>query len=399
MHKLDAYLLPAVITCLFLLFPALPLSGESSGAPKGIYFQDGVTMRNGEQYRAMGINYNNCFSSVIRDADNRDFVDGFRILKEDYNIPYIRFMACSFDHRGWQLYVDDPEEHFRRLDLIVREAEKRGLGLIPSLFWYVVAVPDLMNEPLSALGDADSASREFIRQYTTEVVTRYKDSPAIYAWEVGNEYLLYVDLPEYDHLPPPKAGSGQPRTKEDKLFRPMIMDLYKDFYETVRAIDEHRIIVTGDSVPRAHAWHNRNKDAWGLDTREQWLEQFKADTPEPYQVVSFHLYAEADGEYFKGEKPSLEEFTRIISEFCREQGKAIWCGELGMPGYDSESRDLFFRMMNTVEENKMDLSAIWNFIPHGTYQTEWDITPDNERSFMLDAVVEMNERFAIGDWK
>ena len=367
--------------------------------PLGIYVQNGTTMMNGFCYRAMGINYNNCFGALLRDADNREFVEGFRILKENYKIPYIRFMACPFDHRGWALYTENPDEYFRRMDLIVKQAEHQHIGLIPSLFWDEVAVPDFVNEPLSSLGEAESLSRVFIRKYTADIVNRYKDSPAIYGWELGNEYLLKADLPQYNHLPPKKTGSDALRTKADKLFRPMILDLYQDFYRTIREIDKDRIIVTGDSIARAQAWHNRNKDSWGQDSRTQWLSRFRADTPDCYQAVSFHLYQEADGKYFEGENLPLEQFVRSVVEACRSEGKAVWCGELGMPGSDEKSKAIFARMMKSVEDNQIDLSAIWNFIPSGRYQPDWDILSEGGRSYMLEAVKELNERFATGDWK
>lgn len=359
----------------------------------GLTVENGQLMRDGRPYRAMGVNYHNCFSQLLKNPDNRDFEKGFRILREEFEIPFIRFMAGPFHHQGWRLYDENPEDYFERLDRIVREAEKRNLGLIPSLFWFVVSVPDYVGEPLRALGDSGSRSRAFIRRYTTDVVTRYNDSPAVFGWELGNEYMLYADLPGLAHLPAPKSGGDTPRTAADKLTRPMLLDLYKEFYRTVRAIDPHRIIVTGDSIARAHAWHNRNEDRWGLDTREQWTQRFAADTPDSYEVASFHLYEEADNSYFKGEKPPIEEVVRTAVEVCRANGRVVWAGELGMPGRDDHARDLFFRMMRSIEENNIALSAIWNFIPEGRYQPDWDILPDHERTYMLDAVKALNERF------
>lgn len=375
------------------------MSACGAGAAQGLSVQNGALLRGGKPYRAMGINYHSCFVELLHDPQNRDFEDGFRILREEYRIPFIRFMAGPFGYSGWELYDRHPDDYFARLDLIVHEAEKQNLGLIPSLFWYVVSVPDYMDEPLSALGDPASRSRKFIRRYTTDVVSRYNESSAIFGWELGNEYMLFADLPKLDHLPPPKAGTDTPRTVADKLTRPMLLNLYEDFYRTIRAIDPDRIIVTGDSIARAHAWHNRNEDRWGQDTQEQWLEQFKADTPMCYEVVSFHLYEEADGNYFKAENVSLEELARTVSGACRISGKPIWCGELGMPGTDEKARDLFFRMMKSVEDNKIPISAIWNFVPVGKYQSDWDILPRGDRGYMLDAVRDLNERFAIGEWK
>jgi hypothetical protein len=383
------------VTILSMIFSSL----AKDSRPLGIYVRDGVAMHQGQSYRAMGINYHNCFSALLKNKDNRDFVEGFRILKQDYSIPYIRFMACPFGHAQWSLYLENKDEYFRRMDMIVNEAQSQELGLIPSFFWYVASVPDLMNESLSELGNANSRSRKFIRKYTSELVRRYKDSPAIYGWEVGNEYMLFADLPKYDHLPPQKTGSDKPRTEKDKLTREMLLDLYEDFHQIVRRLDSDRIIVTGDSIPRAQAWHNHNEDRWAQDTREQWLSRFMADTPDCYDVVSFHLYEEGDGNYFRDENVSIEELVSSMVALCRENEKIVWCGELGMPGTDDKARDMFVRMMKVVENNKIPLSAIWNFIPSGTYQPDWDILPDNDRSYMLDAVKKLNERFALGTAK
>ena len=368
-------------------------------APQGLYAEDGQLMRGGEEFKAMGINYCSSFLNLLKDKEEREFVEGFRILKEDYDIPFIRFNAGAFAHSGWKLYTDNPEEYFRRMDLLVKAAEKENLGLIPSLFWYVVTMPDLAGEPLSALGDPNSKCRTFMRKYIRDVVGRYKDSPAIWGWEVGNEWMLFVDLPKYAHLPPNKIGSKEKRTKADKMLRPMLHNAYVDFYNTVREIDPNRIIVTGDSIPRPTAWHNRNKDSWGSDTKEQWLETFRSDTPACYEVASFHLYAEAEKGYFKKKDLPIETVVSVIAQDCKKNKKIVWCGELGMPNNTKTEKEMFFRMINAVEESNIELSAIWNFKPTGKFQKDWDISPTNERSYMLDAVKAYNIKNAKGNWK
>jgi endo-1,4-beta-mannosidase len=394
MHKTISKYLCGFIMIFTALNAACSAQRHDTQCPKGLYVRNGVILHEGQPYRAMGINYHNALGLLLDDAQNRDFVEGFKILK-DHKIPYIRLRFGPFEHMGWKFYQDNPKEYFRRMDLFVREAEKQKIGLIPSMFWYICSVPDFVNEPLSALGETSSRSRAFIRKYTADVVSRYKDSSAIYGWEFGNEYMLFADLPKYDHLPPKKTGTDQPRTKADKLLRPMILDMYKDFYQTIRQIDTNRIIVTGDSIPRAQAWHNRNEDSWGHDSREQWLEMFEADTPECYEVVSFHLYKETDGKYYH-EKVPMEKVVSDITQTCRKNNKIIWAGELGMPGNDQEAKELFFRMMKTIEDNEIELSAIWNFIPNGRFQPDWDILPQGGRAYMLKAVKELNERFAYG---
>jgi len=371
---------------------------QGTAAPAGLHVQEGTLMRSGKPYRAMGVNYYTCFNTLIDHPENRDFVEGFRVLREEFDIPFIRFSGCSYGSNGWELYTEDPEEYFRRFDLVVREAEKRHLGLIPSLFWYVCSVSDFCDEPLSELGNSDSKTRALYRKYATEMATRYKDSPAIWGWEIGNEYMLWADLPELNHLPPKKAGSKEERTAEDKILRPMIIAVYQDVYDAIRAVDPDRMIVTGDSMTREGAWHNYHKDAWGADSRVQWEEMFTMDTPARFEVVSFHMYGLHDQcALFDGKKLSLEEFVGVAIENARKRGKPVWCGELGMPGTDEQSREMFVRMMKIVEENEIPISAIWNFLPTGKFQPEWDILPQGERSSMLEAVNEFNKRFGTGD--
>ncbi len=365
-------------------------------APHGLTVKNGQLMRNGAPFRAMGINYCSAWHDVLKDPETLEVAEGFRILKQDYGIPFVRLNGGQYAHTGWKMYVEDPEEYLRRFDVLVKQAEEQGIGLIPSLFWFVVTMPDLQDEPVSALGDSDSKCRTFMRQYIRDVVGRYKGSPAIWGWEVGNEWMLYADLPKLAHLPPKKIGSNEARTAADKLLRPMILNAYEDFYRTVREIDPDRIIVTGDSIARAQAWHNRNEDGWGWDTGQQWTEIFRADTPSCYEVVSFHLYAEAEKKYFEQKNLTLEEFVKEAVAICRNGRKPIWCGELGMPGTDEAAREMFFRMMNSIEQSEIEISAIWNFKPQGKFQSDWDISPSNERAYMLDAVKALNERFAIG---
>lgn len=411
-EQMKRFLFTGGMSVLVFISSCSPVAGQDSAVkvpalgsvseqafPLGLYVEEGALMRNGVPFRAMGINYNTVFYDVLKNPEGADAAEGLRILKQNYGIPYIRFSAGPFAHTGWTLYEEDPEEYLRRFDVLVKHAEEQGVGLIPSLFWFVCTMPDLQDEPISALGDSDSRCRKFMRKYIRDVVGRYKDSPAIWGWEVGNEWMLFADLPKLAHLPPKKIGSNEARTAADKLLRPMLVDVYEDFYKTVREIDPDRIIVTGDSIARPSAWHNRNEDRWAQDSKTQWAEVFRADTPDCYEVASFHLYKEADKGYFKKKDLPIEDLVKEVVGICRKDRKVIWCGELGMPGSDDEARTMFYRMMNSVEENGIAISAIWNFKPNGSFQSDWDISPTNERAYMLDAVRKLNERFAIGEWR
>ena len=106
-----------------------------------------------------------------------------------------------------------------------------------------------------------------MRTYIREVVSRYVNSPAIWGWEFGNEYNISVDLPDaWRNLRPvdPRLGRTRSRGPDDTLTTEIFTSALSDFARTVREIDGHRILLTGNSVPRFSAYHMQTgRKAWG----------------------------------------------------------------------------------------------------------------------------------------
>ena len=84
---------------------------------------------------------------------------------EAKGIPLARFCATGFWPKDMALYRDDPAEYFRRLDGVVHSAEKHGVGLVPSLFWFYSCVPDLVGEPMDQWANPQSKTQAWMRQY------------------------------------------------------------------------------------------------------------------------------------------------------------------------------------------------------------------------------------------
>ncbi len=168
----------------------------------GLSVQKGEVVLQGRRFAGMGANYFSLFYRTIQDASDTSYDRGLAQLAKA-GIPFVRFMACGFWPVDWDFYLQDREGYFQCLDGVVASAEKHEMGLIPSLFWNMATVPDIVGEPMDQLGDPHSQTTRFIRQYTEEVVRRYRGSSAVWAWEFGNEYNLHVDLPNAsEHRPP-----------------------------------------------------------------------------------------------------------------------------------------------------------------------------------------------------
>ena len=53
-------------------------------------------------------------------------------------------------------YARQRSEYFARLDGVVQSAARHGIGLIPSFFWNMSTVPDLVGEPCNRWGNPNS---------------------------------------------------------------------------------------------------------------------------------------------------------------------------------------------------------------------------------------------------
>ena len=192
---------------------------------------DGTLVRDGKPYRGIGVNYFDAFYRTLQDPADTTYDAGFAELARR-NIPFVRFMASGFWPADYRLYQEDKAQHFALLDAVVASAKAHGVGLIPSLCWYDACIPDLVGEPRSAWGDPESKTVQFMRQYATEVVARYVDSSAIWAWELGNEWSLDADLPNADQWRPkvvPSLGTTTSRSEADDLTTDMLLVAFREY--------------------------------------------------------------------------------------------------------------------------------------------------------------------------
>lgn len=365
-------------------------------SPPGLTVQAGLFYKNGNPFHGVGINYFSCFTRMTGMApnppqpDNRDYVEGFRVLKS-YNIPFVRFCAGGFWPNDWMLYQTDKNKYFELFDGLVAEAEKQGMGLVPSLFWTYSTIPDLMDETLDQWGNPESETIAFMRQYTTEVVSRYVDSPAVWAWEFGNEYLHETDLPQPKFgrgWIAPEFGTPASRSGKDKMLRQNVYSAYRMFYQTVRRFDETRPVLTGDVMPRPAGWHNSKYRTWDIDSPAQWKEIFLKDNP--FNTLSGHFY------YYNKDDVSRDvgvlkydpaQQMKFLAEISRESGKPLFLGEFGQAPDRSlpvkeQIRQVEY-LLALIQKNNVPLSVLWNYDFEHEDQMHCNITGINERVGLL----------------
>jgi len=354
-----------------------PVTGPQT---PGLSVRDGMLLKDGVRCRAIGVNYFDAFARTLKDPNDTSYDAGLRVLAE-HGIPFARFMCGGFWPTDMKLYLENKAGYFERLDGVVRAAEKHGIGLIPSLFWHLATVPDLVGETCDQWGNPASKTHAFMRTYTREVVTRYRNSPALWGWEFGNEYNLAADLPNArEHLPPivPKRGTPSARSDRDILTHEMVRTALREFAREVRRHDRQRIIVTGNSIPRPSAWHQMHEGTWTKDSPEQFAQMLAGDNPDPAGTLSIHVYEEA------------ADCLGQAMEVARKAGKPLFVGEFGVSGEGPGTRQQFESLLGRIEEAGVPLAALWVYDYRA--QTEWTVRSDNSRSHQLTALAAANQR-------
>lgn len=364
----------------------------------------GQLLLNGNEFYGIGVNYFNAFTRTLEvgQLDDRSYEIGFAYLKER-DIPFIRFSLNGYWPKNWDLYKNNPDRFYKNLDTFVKTAEEYGIGLIPSFFWHNSTIPDLVGESVNQWGNVNSKTHKFMRKFIQEIVVRYRDSQAIWGWELGNEFNLLVDLPGDDsNLPPivPSLGTPTYRAKEDKLSTSDLLVMLKSFANEIRKYDHSRIIISGNAIPRPAAWHLKQNRQWTTDTKEQFIQMLGVQNMDPVDNLSVHIYPSASDEaYFSDGKEDIDGIIKACMDASRQLKKPLFVGEWGAQEvlYGSETPNKFKVLLSSIEENQVPLSAMWVFdYPPHDIDEGINVSPDNgRREYMLQEIKEANIRLKI----
>jgi hypothetical protein len=358
--------------------------GVGKGADLGLSVDShGVLIRHGVPYRGIGVNYYDAFLRTLRNSGDHSYEAGFAALGEN-GIPFARIAASGYNPDDLSLYFSDKEAYLRQLDGVVQSAKQSHVGLIASLFWNIEAVSKAVGEPRSSWGDPSSATRRFMRQYTKDVVSRYADSPAIWGWEFSCELSLPVDL---------RPGQGIPeRALTYDTFRSAALD----FAQTVRAIDPQRILLTGNSLPRAAAYHNANGGRPGADTTDQFAHILIRDNPGPFSPLCIHASPAGLDRYFADRRVSYQELLQTCMQIGRAANKPLYLEEfIAIPGRagalsNMDERGYFSSELAAIENSAVPLASVWVY-DRKLVPDKSNLTFDNDRAYMLRMIGEFDK--------
>ncbi len=393
-------------------------SSEMSKNKPGLYVENGTLMKANQPYYGIGANYYDLFNRSIKDVSDTSHIAGLTRLAEA-GIPFVRFSAGGYWPVDWQLYKEDKGTYFELFDNLVELAEELEIGLIPSLFWNFRSIADLNEENMDQFMNDNSKTIAFIKQYTKELVLRYKNSSAIWGWEFGNEFSLFIDIPPMGGSIPKVAPTlGTPEKRDsvrDVLVSGCMYNAYDEFSKTVREYDQVRAIFTGGSEPRAWAFNNAAGNPWKKDSEEQTRAMLLRYNPDPINTLTIRGYWNLKNSFDNIAKDeytpanihaneimglSFTEYIPYAMKWSKEIGKPLFVGEWGASREwlnegktwnTVDVKDAFEERLDGIVDNRVPLSAFWVYDLKGQ-KGMWNITFDNDRAYMIDMVLEANKK-------
>ncbi len=411
-----------------------PLEEILAAAKPNIQVEGPNILRNGAPYRAVGCNFYDAL-------DHDDPLEALTFLRGQ-GIPFVRFNFGAYaagrePGAEWRGYLDDRARWYGRRDDFVAAAETVGVGLVPSLFWRLQTLPDLMafrfgkRDALSEWGRSASNTRNFMRQITSEVVERYRRSPAIWGWEAGNEFSDVLA----DPLTKGSKAAGAPsRYKEitssseanggsDLFTLCDLRSLYEDWGEVVVRLDHPaRLRSTGEGVGRVDLRGVVEGARRTPDTRDEWLNipdchgesalsaPLALNPRNAANVISAHIYQQARIPHWWFEDEAVGGPTKLLAlnmALASQDGRPLFLGEFGSlkgqlgqgrmagDGSAQEEEQLLAEMVDAIVNNAVPLSAVWNYgyLPDNPVR-DWNFTAAGRRAYVFRLIADANERLA-----
>lgn len=343
--------------------------------------EDGLVTMNGRPYYAAGINFYDGFLRYIGSGDP-DGVPDSRLTMAKIaraKIPFIRTSLGCFRDDGVNVYFHNSREYFRQMDRFIRLAEEYRIGVVGCLFWstsyaWIKALGAREND----MGDPESTLMKAMLQYTRDVVSRYKDSPAIWGWETSNELNLAVDKPE----------QGEEGLKSESVFA-----FNRMISAEIRGLDPYRLISNGDAIYRKEQYSLKFKHSWRQDSEEELRAVVPLFACGSIDTISIHTYA-VEPEIIRFNRPlTVMEETRIYTEIARKAGKALLMGEFGC-GADTFTKQgpaHLAKILEAIRETGVQLSACWNLDMVDGSESSFSDTGDG--AYLFHETARMNDMY------
>jgi hypothetical protein len=335
-------------------------------APRGLHVEtDGTLTLAGKPFYGMGLCYYDGFLRTIRKKNYQPYIPSLQKIATG-RIPFIRVPFSGFWPSELKVYQSNPEGYFREMDLFVKNCEENKIGIIADLFWTKFSVSDVVGESVNQIGNPASKTMEYARKYVRDIVGRYKDSPAIWGWEIGNEFNLAADLDKQGEPPLgypyvlPAKGTPTERGLADRITSQDVETFFSEVEKAIRSLDSYRMISNGTADFRAAQYNLRTHRLWKDDTEEELKSIMDVFSPRTVNAISVHVTLDKDKDGMSQKRfnriVEIEELLAIYVKLAKESNKVLYMGE-----FHGDTDANFVRKVKAIKASGMQISSLWNF--------------------------------------
>jgi hypothetical protein len=332
---------------------------------------------------------------------------------------------------GWYLNRD---AYFVALDRAVEAAEKYGIGLVPVLAWSLRSFTDTVwpvngvFEGPNKLADSSSYSWALFVEFITEIIDRYKFSPAIYWWELSNEPTGVLGPEYFSTWPVDGTGvdggaaslafinwglrpNGGNYTASDKMSLPDWLKFTDRATRLIKQLDPHkRMVTSGCGQGNSFAVKTITTNTIAADTLAEWngssntgFTSWPDYRDKYFDAHTNHVYplSTSNVRFFNGAEQTGAQMIALHKGWADAAKKPFFLGDfgasyvVGSPDEVSTSAGNeateFNSLLASIVLNNVQLSAAWNFGGNLTGQVwaKW-VMNDASRRYQLEAIATQN---------
>lgn len=408
----------------------------------GVYPVGTAFHRSGAEIRGIGVNHWGSFVNEVTSLGvTSDYSADLTAIKQTWGLPFVRASFGMFSRSSWfSAWYQNQATYFGELDAWVAECEALGLGVIAVLAWslrgFVEACYDIYGvvEPPKNLAYRWTKSRQLLEAYITSIVSRYKDSPAIWGWSLANETILSLGAELYygwklDGTGTDGGGTSLPAalnwgtkpgggtySPTDKMSMAEYQAFIGDMVALINSLDPHRRIITGGQpLGNSFAVKAQTTNTLAADTLAEWNGTtatenlpWMAYRDKAFPCLTGHIYPQSlsNSQFFNGGEKTQAEIIALARGWADQLNKPFLLEEWGATYHgdpvDQISTDLASETANfnaglAAAQADAKLSAIWNYggdLAGGSAWMRWKLS-DPARTYQLEAVAAANAAMQI----
>ena len=374
-----------------------------------LHNENGLLFKDGQPFRHIGVNGYELFFKYGQGYDTNPPIwkRGLDLIAS-YNIKVCRTILLGPEVHHWPAYFLDPTAYKTKIQAFLDYAASMDVQIVATLCPNWQALPDRFNERMQDWLNPASATRVQFQNVITDIVTAFKDHPAVGAWEMGNEWNTELDYRQsyngdLDGLP--KVGTytrASYQHPEDSYTTERYLAALNAFISAVKAIDmSNRLLMTGNNLADPYGYGMNRAAARVL-----------VESPTNINTLDFHGYINPSltpGRFWAPDSRGMESVLRYWTHRAYQRGQVFVLGEFGVDAdstytaLNQDHRAIFEKMIKAIELSHTPLSMAWTvhdpavFAADNRVQTtiNWCMWPGSNKEFQLALIKEANDRIAL----